>query len=187
MKTSAENKQRRAESLEELRECFDKSTIAVLTDYRGKAAGLTVKLITELRGKLRENNAQYKVAKNTLIRKTLHDLGVTNADELLEGPTAVAFGYSDPAAAAKTVLEFSKNQKPNNLPVVKAAIMDNRLVEHEELEAIAKLPSLEVLRMQLLGLMLAPHRNVLGVLNAPGRSMATVLDAWNKKRGEEEA
>lgn len=187
MKTAAQSRQRKEESLDTLRECFDRASIAIFTDYRGAATGLTVKELTELRGKLREQGAEYRVAKNTLIRRTLHAIGVTEADSQLEGPTAVAFGYSDPAATAKAVLEFSKAQKPNGLPIVKAAVMDNRFIDHAELEAIATLPSLDVLRMQLLGLMLATHRNVLGVVNATGRSVATVLDAWNQKRSEEQA
>ena len=170
MKTAEQSRQRKEESLDLLCQCFEKSQIAIFTDYRGEKNGLTVKEISELRAKLRENNAEYRVAKNTLIRKTLHEAGIKDADSYLEGPTAVTFGYGDPAAAAKTVIEFSKAQKPNNLPTIKAAIMENRL--------------LDVLRMQLLGLMLAPHRNIMGVINASGRSMATVLDAWNKKREE---
>lgn len=168
-----------------LAECFGKASIAIFTDYRGAESGLTVAKITELRGKLREQNAEYRVAKNTLIRKTLHEMGVNSIDEQLTQPSAVVFGYDDPAAAAKTVLEFSKANKPSNLPVVKGAVMGDKVVSHDELVAIASLPPLNVLRMQLLGLMLAPHRNVMGVLNAPGRSMATVLDAWTKKETEE--
>ncbi|MCR5663082.1 MAG: 50S ribosomal protein L10 [bacterium] len=184
MKTAEQSRQRKEESLDLLRQCFEKSQIAIFTDYRGEKNGLTVKEISELRAKLRENNAEYRVAKNTLIRKTLHEAGIKDADSYLEGPTAVTFGYGDPAAAAKTVIEFSKTQKPNNLPTIKAAIMENRLLSSDEIKAIAELPSLDVLRMQLLGLMLAPHRNIMGVINASGRSMATVLDAWNKKREE---
>ena len=184
MKTAAQNRERKEESLQTLRECFDKSSIAIFTDYRGGAKGLTVKEITDLRGKLREQKAEFRVAKNTMVRRTLHDLGIQEADSYLEGPTAVAFGYQDPAATAKAVLDFSKDQKPNQLPTVKAALMDGKVLDVKALEAIASLPSLDVLRMQLLGLMLAPHRQLLGMFNAPGRSMATVLDAWNTKRQE---
>lgn len=184
---NAQNLQRKAESLEHLRECLKKASIIILTDYRGQAGGLTVKAITELRGKLRECDGIYKIAKNTLIRKALSEINIECEAGTLEGPTAVVFGMGDPAAAAKAVLEFAKTQKPNGLPVVKGAVMDNRLLSIDELKAIAALPSIEVLRMQLLGLMLAPHRNILGVLNATGRSMATVLDTWNEKRSKEEA
>lgn len=182
---NAQNLQRKAESLEQIRESLKKSSIMIITDYRGEAGGLSVKAITELRHKLREQNGVYKIAKNTLIRKALKEIDIECGEGVLEGPTAVAFGFGDPAAIAKAVLEFAKTQKPNNLPVVKGAVMEGRLLTMAELKAIAELPSIDVLRMQLLGLMLAPHRNILGVLNATGRGMATVLDAWNKKRTEE--
>lgn len=184
---NAQNMQRKAESLEQLRESIRKSGIIILTDYRGQAGGLTVKAITELRGKLRECGGVYRIAKNTLIRKALQEINVECEPATLEGPTAVAFGSNDPAAVAKAILEFAKSQKPSNLPIIKGAVMDGKLLSLDELKAIAALPSLDTLRMQLLGLMLAPHRHILGVLNATGRSMATVLDAWNEKRSKGEA
>lgn len=179
-----QNRQRKAEALDYLRESLAKCSIMIITDYRGENKGLTVKAITELRHQLREQNGVYKIAKNTLIRKALKEINVELEESLLEGPTAVVFGFGDPAAAAKAVLEFAKNQKPTKLPIVKGAVMEGRFVSIKELEAIAELPSIDVLRMQILGLMLAPHRNILGVLNGAGRSMATLLDAWNKKRSE---
>lgn len=184
MKTAAEQRERKDEVLATLRDCFEKSSIAILTDYRGQAKGLKVKEITDLRGKLREGNAEYRVAKNTLIRRTLHDMGIEGLDQHLEGPTAVAFGYGDPAGTAKAVLDYSKDQKPSNLPTVKAAYMDGQILDAARLQQIAELPSIDQLRMQLLGLILAPHRQLLGMLQAPGRSMATVLDAWTKKEQE---
>lgn len=184
---NAQNFQRKSQALEELRESLNKCSIMIISDYRGQNGGLTVKDITDLRHKLREVNGVYRIAKNTLILKALKELNIEGVDHLLEGPTAVAFGFGDPAAVAKALLEFSKNNKPNNIPIVKGAVMEGRFVSLEELKAIAELPSLDVLRMQILGLMLAPHRNILGVLNATGRGMATLLDAWNKKRADEAA
>ncbi len=176
MKTAAQNQQRRANALQAIRERLAKAQIVVITDYRGNGMGLTVKAVSELRGKLREKNSEYLVAKNTLIRKALHEIGIEDADKYLEGPTGVAFGYDDPVSAPKVVMDFSKNQKPDNLPIVKAGVMDGRLVELDELKKIATLPTLDILRMQLLGLM-----------NAPAQRLVTVLDAWNKKREEEQA
>ena len=174
MNTAAHNRERREASLAAVRERLDKAQIMVITDYRGEGKGLTVKAVSELRGKLREQNSEYLVAKNTLIRKALHEKGVEDADKYLEGPTGVAFGYGDPVSAPKVVLEFAKAQKPDNLPIAKAAVMDGRLVELEELKYLATLPNLDGLRQQLLGLM-----------NAPAQQLVTVLDAWNKKREEE--
>lgn len=137
-----QNRQRKAEALDYLRESLAKCSIMIITDYRGENKGLTVKAITELRHQLREQNGVYKIAKNTLIRKALKEINVELEESLLEGPTAVVFGFGDPAAAAKAVLEFAKNQKPTKLPIVKGAVMEGRFVSIKELEAIAELPSI---------------------------------------------
>lgn len=184
MLTHEQAMQRKTESLDTLRSCLERSSIAILTDYRGPANGLTVKQVTELRGKLRTNNGEYRVVKNTLTKRVAKELGVEGLDGFLEGPTAIAFGYGDPAAVAKSVLDYSNDNKATSLPAVKAAVLDGKVLRPEQLKAIADLPSREVLMQQLLGLMLAPHRNLLGVMNAPGRQVATVVEAWRKKQEE---
>ena len=184
MLTHEQAMQRKQESLETLRACLERSSIAILTDYRGATNGLTVKQVTDLRGRLRTHNGEYRVVKNTLTAKTAKELGIDGLDSFLEGPTAIAFGYSDPAAVAKAVLDFSNENKPNQLPAVKAAVLEGKVLQPEQLKAIAELPSREVLLGQLMGLILAPHRHILGVMNAPGRQVATVIDAWRKKQEE---
>lgn len=175
---------RKQESIDTLHKSFSRASIAILTDYRGEANGLTVKQVTELRGKLRDKNGEYKVAKNTLTRRVANELGIEGLDAFLEGPTAIAFGYDDPAGIAKAVLDYSNDNKPSGLPTVKAAVLDGQVLKPAQLKAIADLPSREVLMAQLMGLILAPHRNLLGVMNAPGRQVATVVDAWRKKQEE---
>lgn len=175
---------RKQESLDTLRACLERSSIAILTDYRGPANGLTVKQLTELRGKLRKNDGEYRVVKNTLTARVAKELGVKGLEPFLEGPTAIAFGYNDPAGIAKTVLDYSNENKATSLPAVKAAVLDGQVLSPEQIKAIASLPSREVLLGQLMGLILAPHRHILGVMNAPGRQVATVIDAWRKKQEE---
>lgn len=175
---------RKTESLDALRSCLERSSIAILTDYRGAANGLTVKQVTDLRGKLREKNGEYRVVKNTLAIRVAKELGCDGLEPFLEGPTAIAFGYDDAASVAKTILDFSNENKATSLPAVKAAWLDGQLLSAEQIKAIADLPSREVLLSQLMSLILAPHRNLLGVINAPGRQVATVVDAWRKKQEE---
>ena len=184
MKTHDQARKRKDESLTLLRQCLDKASIAILTDYRGDGKGLTVKQITELRTKLRAQNGEYRVVKNSLTKRVARDLGISGLESHLEGPTAIAFGYDDPAALTKTLLDFAAELKPVQLPVVKTAYMEGEVLAPERLKAIADLPSREQLIGQLLGLMLAPHRQLLGVMNAPGRQVATVIDAWRKKMEE---
>lgn len=187
MKTHVEAMQRKEESLADLKNCMERSNIAILTDYRGGAKGLTVKQITELRTKLRQVNGEYKVVKNTLATKVAKELGFQGLDGHLEGPTAIAFGYDDPAAVTKVVLDFSNENKATSLPQVKVAYMEGQILTPDHLKAIADLPSREQLIGQILGLMLANHRNLLSIINAEGRQMATVIDAWCKKQEEGQA
>ena len=187
MKTHEQSVQRKSECLAQLKNCMERSNIAILTDYRGAAKGLTVKQITELRNRLRKANGEYCVVKNTLTKKVAKELGFQGLDSYLEGPTAIAFGYDDPAAVTKAVLDYSNDNKLTSLPAVKIGYMEGRVVSPEELTAIAALPSREQLIGQILGLMLSGHRNLLGICNAPGRQMATVIDAWRKKQEEAQA
>lgn len=184
MLTHEQAQKRKAESLDTLRGCFSRSSIAVLTDYRGPGNGLTVKQVTELRGKLREKNGEYRVVKNTLTLRVAKELGIEGLDPYLQGPTAIAFGFDDPSGIAKAVLDYSNDNKATSLPAVKGAVLDGKLLKPEQLKALADLPSREVLMAQIMGLMLSPHRHILGVMNAPGRQVATVIDAWRKKQEE---
>lgn len=184
MPSHAEAMKRKGESLDELRKSFKEATIAVFTDSRGDAAGMTVKQMTDLRKRLREHKGEFRIVKNTLALKAAKELGIEGLESTLEGPTAIAFGYADPAAIAKTILDYSKEQKPLNLPKVKGAVLENKVFDAKRVEAIASLPSREVVLAQLLSLIITPHRQLLGMINAPGRSMATVIDAWRRKQEE---
>lgn len=185
MKTHAEIMARKEKLLGQVQERFERSTIAILTDYRGDGSGMTVKEITDLRNKLRENGGEYCVVKNTLARKACEALGYEGLDGDLKGPTAIAFGYDDPAGVAKALLDFAKENKAKGVPELRTGFMDGKVLSKDDVQAIADLPSLPQLQTQILGLMLAPHRNILGVLNAPGRQVAQLLEAWRAKQEEE--
>ena len=187
MKTHVQAMERKTESLAQLKNCLERSNIAILTDYRGATNGLTVKQITELRTRLRKVNGEFRVVKNSLTKKAAKDLGFQGLDSHLDGPTAIAFGYDDPAAVTKAVLDFTNENKLTSLPAVKAGFMEGRVISSDELKAIADLPSREALIGQILGLMLSSHRNLLGMINAPGRQVATVIDAWRQKQEEGQA
>ncbi len=184
MPTHAEAMKRKTESLDELRKSFKEATIAVFADSRGEAAGMTVKMMTDLRKRLREHKGEFRIVKNTLALKVAREMGIQGLEQHLQGPTGIAFGYADPAAIAKTLLDYSKEQKPTNLPRVKGAVLENNVYDAKKVEAIASLPSREVVLAQLLSMIIAPHRQLMGIINAPGRSMATVIDAWRRKQEE---
>lgn len=144
-----------------------------------KFNGLTVAEDTELRREFRKNNVEYKVLKNTLIRRAFNDLGVTDFDADLNGPTSVAFG-ADETAAAKVIVEAAK--KYNEKVTVKCAYVDGSKVDVNGVKALATMPSKEQLVAKLLGTMQAPLANFVGVLQAIPRSLVIALNAIAEKQ-----
>ena len=139
-----------------------------------KFNGLTVAEDTELRREFRKNNVEYKVYKNTLIKYAFHDLGITDFDEDLNGPTSVAFG-ADETAAAKVIVEAAK--KYQDKVSVKSAFVEGGKVDVEGVKALAAMPSKEELIAKMLGSMQAPLSNFVGVLSAMPRSLVIALNA----------
>ena len=95
----------------EIQEKIEKSQSVMFLDYRG----LNVAEVTELRNKMRAAGVEYKVIKNTMIRRAAEKAGIEGLDDVLEGPTAVAFGYADPVAPAKILVDFIEDTKKTNL------------------------------------------------------------------------
>ncbi len=146
------------------------SPFLLIADY----AGMQVKHFEELRTRLAAANAEIHVVKNTFIKRAAKELGLPELNGALSGQTAMITGESDICAAAKVlktfVAEFTK-------PPIKAGILDNAILSSEQVQALADLPSKDVLRAKLLGLLLAPATSLVRVLNEPGTSLARVLKA----------
>ncbi len=126
-----------------------KSTVVV--DYRG----LNVAQVTELRKQLREAGVEYKVYKNTLVRRATAEAGLTGLDEHLVGPTAIAFGAEDVIAPAKVLNEFAKK---NEALEIKTGVIEGNIASAEEVKALAELPSREGLLSMLANVLQAPVR-----------------------------
>lgn len=169
--------EQKALNITTLRELFNNSALAILTEYRG----MTVSEITKLRRELRKNGTEYHVAKNTLLLRAATELGWEGLDAALAGPTAVAFVKEDLAGGSKAVMDFVKNSK---VFVVKDAILGGKLVGTTRLEAITKLESKPTMISKMLGSLNAPATNVALALNAVPRGLVTVLDAYRKKLEE---
>ena len=146
-----------------------------------KFVGLTVAEDTELRKEFRKNNVEYKVLKNTLIKRAFNDLGITDFDEDLNGPTSVAFG-ADETAAAKVIVEAAK--KYENKVAVKSGYVDNQKVDVNGVKSLAAMPSKEELIAKMLGSMQAPLTNFVGVLSAMPRSLVIALNAIAEKQAQ---
>lgn len=162
----------------ELQNKLSSSQSVILADYRG----LNVQEVTELRKKLREVGVEFKVAKNTLTKLAAKNAAIEGLDDLLEGPTALAFGYDDPVAPAKVLAEFAKDHQ--NLEL-KGGLLEGKVIDLNMVNSLAKLPSKEALLTQVAGLLQAPIRNLVNVLSAPLRNTVYVLEAVRKKQSGE--
>lgn len=165
--------------VDEIKEKIESAHSIVLVNYRG----LTVEAATELRKKLRENGVDYKVYKNTMMKRAFNDLGHDGLDEYLAGPSAIAFGLEDAVAPAKVIAEFAKD---NEAIEIKAGIVDGKVIDVKGVEALAKLPSKEVLIAQVLGGLNAPIQGLANVLTGNLRGLAVVLNAIAEKKEKEE-
>lgn len=145
--------------VEEIADKFSRSTSAILYDYRG----LTVEEVTELRKQFREAGIDYKVYKNTLVKRALEQAGVKGLTELMEGPNAIAFSYDDPITPAKIGSEFAKTHKELEL---KAGIVEGEFFDETKVKELAAIPTREVLIAKLLGSLKAPVSNFAYLLQA---------------------
>jgi large subunit ribosomal protein L10 len=157
----------------EIVEAFNESAGAVLTDYRG----LTVKELQELRRSLGAN-ADYAVVKNTLAKIAANEVGIDGFDDLLTGPTAIAFINGDVVEAAKGLRDFAK---ANPALIVKGGYLDGAPIDAKEIAKLADLESREVLLGKLAGAMLASLSQAVYLLNAPIAQAARLAGALQAK------
>ncbi|MBN2087637.1 50S ribosomal protein L10 [Candidatus Peregrinibacteria bacterium] len=165
-------RQKKEVLLQELIDKFSKCNSVVFADYRG----LDVAGISDLRKKLREQNAEMKVAKKTLIGIAAKEQKIDNLDESgMEGPVAATFSYEDPLAGIKVLFNFSKQN--DNLKLL-GGVIDGKAVSPEVIEKYAKLPGKEELLAKLIGSMNAPVSGFVGVLGNLISGFVRVVSAY---------
>lgn len=178
------NRTEKTQVAAELKDKFSKAKVAIFADYKG----LSATQADDLRRCLRPHKTEVKVLKNNLARLITKDgaMGeqVGALMDSVVGPTLVAFAYEDPAAAAKVIHKFAQENEALKL---KDSLMGQKRLDASGIEALAKLPSKEVLVATLLGTMNAPIQNFVGVLAAVPRSLVTVLAAIEKKKADSQA
>ena len=152
---------------------FAETSMVVVT----RNDGLTVADATALRQRMRAAGATFKVAKNRLAVLALDGTRFDGIVPLLKGPTALAWA-SDPVAVAKVAVEFAKT---NEKLVVLGGALGTQMLNADGIKALADLPSLDVLRAQLVGLISTPATRIAGVLQAPAGQLARVFGAYAKK------
>jgi large subunit ribosomal protein L10 len=162
--------------VEEVRGRLDASAAALLTEYRG----LNVSAMAELRRALRAAGGDYKIYKNTLVRFAARDLGL-ELDELLLGPTAIAFVEGDPVNVAKALRDFSRT---NPALVIKGGLLGESVLDADSARALADVEPREVLLARLAGAMAAPLQQFAGLLQALPRNLAYGLQALIDQKSE---
>lgn len=169
------NLEEKKQVVEEITGKIKDSRSVVLVQY----SGLTVAEVTALRSEFRKAGVDYKVLKNTLVRKAFNGMGIDSFDEDLNGPTAVAFG-SDEISAAKIIAGAQK--KLNDKIAAKSAYVDGEYLDKDGVKVLAAIPSKEALIAKMLGSMQSPITKFAGVLSATLRSVVLALNAVAEKK-----
>jgi large subunit ribosomal protein L10 len=164
-------------AVDEIAEKFRGASASVVTEYRG----LSMSQLTTLRRSLGDN-ATYRVAKNTLVKRAAQDAGVDGLEQLLVGPTAIAFVTGEPVDAAKALRDFAKDHKGL---VIKGGFMDGRTLTVAEVNQLADLESREVLLAKLAGAMKGSMAKAAGLFAAPASQVARLAQALADKRAAE--
>jgi large subunit ribosomal protein L10 len=175
-------KEDKAKVVEELTERLRSSDTLLVADYRG----LTMPQIDALRSRLIESGAKFSVVKNTLGRRAAEAAGAEALLALLEGPSAIAFleADGDMVAAAKALADAARDSK---ILAIRGGVLQGRPLTGDEIETLAKLPPVDVLRGQVLGAIIAPLTALLGLVTAPLQNLHGLIDARIEQLGGVEA
>jgi len=162
--------QKKYEAVEELSGLLERSKFTIVTDYRG----LSVSDLQALRAQLRPHDAQVRIAKNTLTTIAARNAKLEALEPSLAGPTALVFAFGDPVQPAKVVSDFARTSR---ILQIRGAVLGNAKIGVSDVEALANMPSKEVLIGRVVGGISGPLYGIVGVLSGPIRSLAYVLQA----------
>ncbi len=161
----------------ELRERVERAPVMYLTDF----TGLSVKEMTQLRRKLKGSGAEYVVVKNRLAKRVFSESEeIPDITENLTGPTGLVFGYEDAVAAAKALSDFARDH--DRKPAFKLGVVDRQVLQPEQIDKLARLPSREQLLAQLAGAFEAPMAALASALGAKLQETVGLLDALKEER-----
>ncbi|MCL1916925.1 MAG: 50S ribosomal protein L10 [Peptococcaceae bacterium] len=162
--------------VEDIKSKFENAKGVVLADYRG----LTVAEVTQLRAKLRAEQVEYRVLKNTMVIRAIQELGYDELVPELKGPTAIAF-CADPVAPAKLLVEFANKHKQLK---IKAGVVEGSVIPMDRVTQLAQLPSREQLLGKIAGLLQAPLSRMANCLQGPLRNVSYALNDLHRMRSE---
>jgi len=163
------------EKIEKFKKSFENAKVAIVTDYRG----YSVEEITNLRRALQKADCDYTVTKNTLCKVASKGTNFEVIEQLLDGPSAIAFGFGDEVAAAKVVSKFIKENKKGEIT---GAVLDGKLLSVEEAKKLAELPSKEELYAKILGSINSPASGIVYSINGVMSALVRAIDAVAKTK-----
>tara|TARA_B100000073_G_scaffold144503_1_gene118969 strand:- start:24 stop:530 length:507 start_codon:yes stop_codon:yes gene_type:complete len=159
--------------IKNLKTILSENSLVLVFHYRG----MSMTDMTDLRVQSFNSGCHIKVTKNRLTKLALEGSDKSELSEFFEGPTAIAYS-NDPVQLTKLLTNFAKNN--SNLVII-GGIMDNEILSIEKIEILSKLPSLEEIRAQLIGLISTPAQKIASVLTAPSGDLARVFNAYSNK------
>ncbi|MEC7822064.1 MAG: 50S ribosomal protein L10 [Candidatus Neomarinimicrobiota bacterium] len=165
--------------VDELTEKLERAKGVYLTDY----IGLNVQDITDLRREFYENDVEYLVTKNTLLKIAANNSNLNKLDSVLNGSTAVAFSYEDPTSPARVIKKFTKD---NELPKVKGIVIDGELIDGSEFDRIANLPTKEESIAKFAALLQSPLLKLIWALKSPMSDMTNMLNNLKEKESNKD-
>ena len=167
------DRSQKEELVASLKQTFQESEIVVVTHY----VGMTMSEMHDLRGRMLEAGASFKVTKNRLTRLALKNTSFESLTDLMTGPTAIAYS-TDPVAAAKTVVNYSKD---NEKLVVLGGVFNGQSLDVDGVKKLAKLPSMDELRGKILGIINTPAIGIANIIQAPAGQLARIIGAYGAK------
>lgn len=174
------NREQKATEVEALHERFASASVTLVTTN----LGLSVEQSNALRRALKAVDGEYKVAKHTLVRRALNETRFGSLDSYLVGPRSLVFGYSDPVAVAKALVDFADK---NNKLQIDGGALEGQVIAADRVKALADMPSVEELRARIVSMATAPASRVVTSAKSPAQRLAGALAALVEKLKESEA
>ena len=172
------NRSQKAIVAEELHKCLEKAEISILADYKG----VNVEKLNTLRSQLRDADAKLQVVKNTLLGRASQGTNTAELKDFFNGPNSITTTESDPVTPAKVLIKFAEDNKNFEL---KVAVLNGKILDPEQIKALSKLPSKEVLLAQFLSVLNAVPTGLVTVLSGVQRDFVNVVNAIKEKKEKE--
>jgi len=171
------NREEKRQAVTQLSDKLKDASLVVATDYRG----LTVEEITQLRNELRSVSSEYKVVKNTLLKRATAGTSIEPLHQHLTGPTAILVSPEDPVAPVKVLVKYLKNYSALS---IKGGVLEGKALSADETQELSTLPSRQELLSKVLSLCVSPHVGLLNTLNGIAQKFVRVLHAIEQKKAE---